>query len=283
MNRLSTTERAAVVRALVEGNSIRATCRLTGRDKETVMRLLADIGAACDIYQGGALRNLDSRRIECDEIWSFCYAKQKNVPEKRRTEYGLGDVYTWVALDPDSKLVVTWRVGQRSAEDAERFMRDLAERVAGRIQLTTDGYSPYAAAVFLAFGKNSIDFAQLVKQYERSKNADYRYSPPDIVKSEKHVVFGDPDLRHVSTSHVERQNLTMRMKLRRMTRLTNAFSKKIEGLENAVALHFMHYNFCRVHQTLHVTPGMAAGIADHVWSIEEVVALLNPKTREQAA
>lgn len=162
MNRISTSERAAVVSALVEGNSIRATCRITGRDKETVMRLLAEVGAACDVYQGGALRDLPCKRIECDEIWSFVGAKNKNVPVERQGEYGIGDAYTWVALDPDSKLVVTWRVGQRTAEDAERFMADLASRVAGRIQLTTDGYSPYVAAVHLAFGKN-IDFAQLVK------------------------------------------------------------------------------------------------------------------------
>jgi IS1 family transposase len=282
MNRLSTPERAAIVSALVEGNSIRATCRITGRDKETVMRLLSDIGAACDVYQGGALRNLKSKRIQCDEIWSFVGAKAKNVPEKRKGEYGIGDVWTWVALDPDSKLVVTWRVGERSAEDAERFMRDLASRLAGRIQLTTDGYSPYVAAVMLAFGKNAIDFAQLVKEYSHTTRNEQRYSPPDMVKSQKHVVFGNPDEREISTSHVERQNLTMRMKMRRMTRLTNGFSKKVDGLEAAVALHFMHYNFSRIHQTLRTTPAIAAGIADHVWSIEEVVGLLAGKSEKAA-
>jgi IS1 family transposase len=282
VNRLNTTERAAIVGALVEGNSIRATCRLTGRDKETVMRLLADVGAACEVYQRGAIRNIASRRIECDEIWSFVGAKAKNVPGKRKAEYGIGDAYTWVALDADSKLVLTWRVGQRSADDAERFMADLAGRVAGRIQLTTDGYSPYVTAVLLAFGRN-VDFAQLVKDYAFVKPHDYRYSQPEIVKSRKHVVFGSPNERDISTSHVERQNLTMRMKMRRMTRLTNAFSKKIDGLDNAVALHFMHYNFCRVHQTLRVTPAMAAGIADHVWSLDEVVGLLDPKARAEKA
>jgi IS1 family transposase len=283
MNRLSTTQRAAIVRALVEGNSIRATARLTGADKETVMRLLADVGTASDVYQGGALRNLSSKRIQCDEIWSFVGAKAKNVPEKRRGEYGIGDVWTWVALDPDSKLVVTWRVGNRSAEDAERFVADLASRVAGRIQLTTDGYSPYVAAVFLAFGKGNVDFAQLVKEYARPVKDERHYSPPNIVKTKQHIVFGTPDEREICTSHVERQNLTMRMKMRRLTRLTNAFSKKVESLENAVALHFMHYNFCRVHQTLRVTPAMAAGIADHIWSIEEVVALIDPKSRAAQA
>jgi IS1 family transposase len=273
VNRLSTFERASIVRALIEGNSIRATARLTGTNRETVMRLLSDLGASCDVFQGGALRNIASRRIECDEIWSFVGAKARNVPEKRRDEYGIGDVYTWVALDPDSKLVLTWRVGQRTADDAERFMADLASRVAGRIQLTTDGYSPYVTAVLLAFGRN-VDFAQLVKEYGRRSDNDYRYSPPEIVKSKKHIVFGSPNERLISTSHVERQNLTMRMKMRRMTRLTNAFSKKIESLENAVALHFMDYNFCRIHQTLGKTPAMAAGIADHQWTAEEIVGLL---------
>jgi IS1 family transposase len=282
VNRLSTGERTAIIGALVEGNSIRATCRLTGRDKETVMRLLADVGTPCETYQRGAIRNVASRRIECDEIWAFVGAKAKNVPEKRKAEYGIGDAYTWVALDADSKLVLTWRVGQRSADDAERFMADLAGRVAGRIQLTTDGYSPYVTAVLLAFGRN-VDFAQLVKEYSRTTSHDYRYSPPEIVKSKKHVVFGNPNERDISTSHVERQNLTMRMKMRRMTRLTNAFSKKIDGLDSAVALHFMHYNFCRVHQTVRVTPAMAAGIADHVWSLAEVVALMDPKARAEKA
>jgi IS1 family transposase len=249
---------------------------LTGADKETVMRLHADVGTSCDGFQRVALRNLNCARIECDEIWSFVGAKQKNVPESRMNEYGIGDVYTWVALDPDSKLVVTWRVGQRSSDDADRFMRDLAGRLAGRVQITTDGYSPYAAAVFLAFGKDSVDFAQLVKQYRADRGNDTRYSPAEIVKSERHIVYGNPIGKYISTSHVERQNLTMRMKMRRFTRLTNAFSKKIEATENSVALHFMHYNFCRIHQTLKTTPAMAAGVADHVWSLEEVVGLLNP-------
>ena len=247
------------------------------------MQLLGDLGAVCDIYQGGALRGLRSTKIECDEIWSFVGAKAKNVPDKRREEHGIGDAYTWVALDPDSKLVVTWRVGHRTAEDAERFMADLASRLAGRIQLTTDGYSPYVAAVMLAFGKNAIDFAQLVKEYRGPARNEQRYSPSEMVKCQKHRVLGDPDERWISTSHVERQNLTMRMKMRRFTRLTNAFSKKIEGLENAVALHFMHYNFCRVHQTLGTTPAIAAGVADHVWSAEEIAGLLGGTQRAKAA
>lgn len=255
---------------------------MTGRDKETVSRLLADLGAACDIFQGGALRDLPCKRIECDEIWSFVGAKKQNIPASRKDERGIGDVYTWVALDPDSKLVVTWRVGQRSGDDAERFMEDLASRLANRIQLTTDGYSPYALAVRLAFGGN-VDFAQLVKEYRRPADDERRYSPPEIIKTKRHIVFGNPSDEYISTSHIERQNLTMRMKMRRMTRLTNAFSKKIEGLESAVALHFMHYNFCRPHQTLKMTPAMAAGIADHAWSLDEVIALLDPKAATQKA
>lgn len=276
MNRLSTQRRAEVVRALVEGCSIRSTVRMTGAAKQTILDLVAALGPACAIYHGGALRNLTSRRVECDEAWSFVGAKAKNIPEKRKDVHGIGDAYTWVALDPESKLVITWRVGRRSAEDAERFIADLG-RLAGRIQLTTDGYSPYVSAVFLAFGKNAIDFAQLVKQYTGPTHNEQRYSPSDMVKCETHRVFGDPDEHWVSTSHVERQNLTMRMQMRRMTRLTNGFSKKVMGLENAVAIHYMHYNFCRPHISLGgITPAMAAGVAAQIWSVEEVVALMNP-------
>jgi IS1 family transposase len=279
VNRLSTERRSAIVAALVEGNSIRATCRMTHAAKGTVIALLRDLGAACAGYQGTTLRNLNTKRVQCDEIWSFVGAKTKNVPEKRASEYGIGDAWTWVALDPDSKLVVTWRVSTRTADDAERFIADLASRLAGRIQLTTDGYSPYVAAVFLAFGKNNVDFAQLVKEYARPVKDERQYSPPSIVKTKQHVVFGSPDEREICTSHVERQNLTMRMGMRRMTRLTNGFSKKIAGLEAAVALHFMHYNFCRIHKTLGTTPAVAAGVADHVWSVAEIIGLLSPLVR----
>jgi IS1 family transposase len=283
MNRLSTARRAEVLRALVEGCSIRSTVRMTGVAKQTILDLIVATGAACAGYQGQVLRDLACTRIECDEIWCFVGAKQRNIPEKRKNEYGIGDAYTWVALDPDTKLVVTWRVGRRTADDAERFMRDLASRVAGRIQLTTDGYSPYVAAVYLAFGKN-IDFAQLVKQYGGPKDDERRYSPAEIIKSEAHVVYGDPDRRAISTSHVERQNLTLRMASRRFTRLTNGFSKKIAGLEDMVAIHYMAYNFCRAHLALGGrSPAMAAGLADHVWKIEEIVALLNPLLLASAA
>ena len=221
--------------------------------------------------------------MQCDEIRSCVGAKHKNVSGARKHEHGIGDVYTWIALDPDSKLVITWRVGQRTANDAERFMRDLARRLANRVQLTTDGYSPYVPAVFFAFGKDGVDFAQIVKEYARAQRNEERYSPSDIVKSEKHVVFGTPVTNDICTSHVERQNLTMRMTMRRMTRLTNAFSKKIVGHENAVALHFMHYNFCRPHQTLAspylTTPTMAAAVSDHVWKVSEIVALIEAREK----
>ncbi len=236
-----------------------------------------DLGAACAIYQGGALRDLACKRVQCDEIWSFCYAKEKNVPNDMYGKYGVGDVWTWTALCQDSKLILCWYVGERDAQAADVFVRDLASRVANRIQLTTDGLAAYVPAAFFAFGKDGVDFAQLVKLYSGGTVTDNKYSPPACIGTKKHRVLGDPDMAAVSTSHVERQNLTMRMGMRRLTRLTNAFSKKIGNLESAVALHFMHYNFCRVHKTLGTTPAVAAGVADHVWTIEEVVGLLGPR------
>lgn len=275
MNRLSRGERAQIVRALVEGNSVRATCRLTGAAKGTVLSLLNDLGAACTSYQSKAIRNLNSRRVQCDEIWSFCYSKEKNVPKAMRGNYGVGDVWTWTALDEDSKLIINWYVGERDPYAAEVFIGDLADRLEGRVQITTDGLSAYVPAVFDAFGP-LVDFAQLVKVYESNteRTAQARYSPARHIATKKRRISGDPDMRTISTSHVERQNLTMRMGMRRFTRLTNGFSKKIQNHENAVALHFMHYNFVRVHQTLKTTPAVAAGIADHVWTIDEIVALL---------
>ena len=275
MNRLSRAERAAIVRALVEGNSVRATCRITGAAKGTVLALLNDLGAVCTAYQGKALRHLRCRRVQCDEIWSFCYAKQKNVPKKMAGKYGVGDVWTWTALDEDSKLIINWYVGERDPQAAEMFISDLASRLDGRVQITTDGLTAYVPAVFDAFGP-LVDFAQLVKVYEGNdeRKAQARYSPARHIATKKHRISGDPDMATISTSHVERSNLTMRMGMRRFTRLTNGFSKKIENHENMVALHFMYYNFARVHQTLRVTPAMAAGVADHVWTVEEIVALL---------
>ncbi len=221
-----------------------------------------------------ALRYLPCKRLECDEIWSFCYAKEKNVPEDKRGVFGYGDVWTWTAIDADTKLVPCWHIGWRSADDAMTFMRNLASRLTERVQLTTDGHKAYLTAVEMSF-RDGIDYAQLVKVYGGpERETEGRYSQASCTGSIKNPVAGAPDPAHVSTSFVERQNLTMRMKMRRFTRLTNAFSKKVENLEAAVALHFMHYNYCRIHQTLRITPAMAAGVTDHVWGLEEVVALL---------
>ena len=274
MNRLSTARRAQIVRSLVEGNSIRATARMTGASKNTVTKLLVDLGTACEAYQDRAMRDLPCQRLQCDEIWSFCHAKEKNVPADHRGELGYGDVWTWTAIDADTKLVPTWFVGKRTAVDAADFIGDLAGRLANRVQLTTDGHRAYLTAVAGAFG-DEIDSAQLVKIYGVDPESERRYSPPTCIGTDTTVVSGDPDPAHVSTSYVERQNLTMRMSMRRFTRLTNAFSKKVENLMHAVSLHFMYYNFARVHSTLKTTPAVKAGIADHVWTIEEIVGLLD--------
>ena len=276
MNQLTKEKRIAVIAALVEGNSIRATVRMTGVAKNTIVKLLPDVGQACYIYQDKHLRGLTCKRIQCDEIWSFCYAKQKNVPEAMQGEFGYGDVWTWVAMDADTKLVPCWLVGLRDAGYATEFTRDLRNRLVNRVQLTTDGHKVYLEAVEDAFG-GDVDYAMLVKLYgpEKDKTNEVRYSPPVCLASRRTPISGKPDMRYVSTSFAERQNLTMRMSMRRFTHLTNAFSKKIENLEYAVALHFMHYNFCRIHQTLRITPAMAAGVADHAWEISEIVALIN--------
>ncbi|HEX9532042.1 MAG TPA: IS1 family transposase [bacterium] len=273
MNRLSRKRQTEVIAALVEGNSVRATCRMTGVAKGTILSLLADLGPLCDAYQDTHSRNLYCRRIQCDEVWAFCHAKAKNVPEEKRGQFGYGDVWTWVALDADSKLVVCWHLGLRTPEDAIALMTDLASRLKHRIQLTTDGHFAYLDGVEEGFGAD-IDYAMLVKLYGRTSESDTRYSPATCVGTHLEVVVGSPDKKHISTSYVERQNLTMRMGMRRLTRLTNAFSKKVENLQHALALHFMHYNFARVHKTLGMTPAMAAGVSDHPWSVGEIVALL---------
>lgn len=274
MNRLSIQDRIRVVAALVEGNSIRATVRMTGVAKNTVTKLLVDLGCACAEYHAEHVRNVDAKRVECDEIWSFVYAKAKNVPEAKKGE--AGDVWTWTALDSDSKLIVSWLVGGRDGATACDFMEDVASRLAGRIQLTTDGHKVYLEAVEAAFG-GAIDYAMLVKKYGSERPGEARYSPAICTGCEITPIVGDPDTGHVSTSYVERQNLTMRMSMRRFTRLTNGFSKKAENHAHAVALHFMHYNFCRMHQTLRCTPAMAAGLADHRWTVEELVGLLDAR------
>ena len=274
MNQLSTSDRVRVISALVEGNSIRATVRMTGIAKNTIVKLLADLGTACAAYHDDHVRGLACKRIQCDEIWSFVYSKAKNVPEEKQGHYGYGDVWTWVAIDADSKLVVSYMLGSRDSTYANAFMQDVADRLTHRVQLTTDGLKSYLDAVYNAFGSD-IDYAMLNKIYGSSNPGSGRYSPAPCIGVKSEVHCGWPERKHVSTSYVERQNLTMRMQMRRFTRLTNAFSKKIENLAHNIALHYMHYNFCRVHQTLRVTPAMQAKIADHVWEIEELVALLD--------
>jgi IS1 family transposase/predicted HTH domain antitoxin len=278
MNRLPRERRAQIVGLLAEGNSLRAASRLADVSINTVTKLLLDVGAACEAYQDQALRNLKCRRIQCDEIWAFVYAKAKNLPEKYKGAVGYGDVWTWTALDADTKLVPSWAVGRRDGFTAQAFIRDLADRLASRVQLTTDGHKVYLEAIEGAFG-NAIDYAMLVKTYEGDSGAkvpaERRYSPAICTGEFKQRITGDPDPNYISTSFVERQNLTMRMSMRRFTRLTNAFSKKVDNHKAAVALHFMHYNFARIHKTLRVTPAMEAGVADHVWSHAEIAGLSN--------
>jgi IS1 family transposase len=274
MNRLTIEKRVQVISALVEGNSLRSVVRMTGVAMNTIQKLMADLGNACMEYQDKAMRNLKCKHIQCDEIWQFCYAKDKNVPADKRGIFGFGDVWTWVALDADTKLVPSFTIGTRGAQTAKRFMDDLASRLSNRVQLTTDGHRVYLQAVEDAFG-NDIDYAMLIKMYGNDRETEARYSPAECIGCREIGVTGRPDRKHISTSFVERQNLTMRMSMRRFTRLTNGFSKKIDNLHHSVALHYMWYNFARVHKTLRVTPAMEAGIADHVWTIEEIVRLSN--------
>ena len=282
MNKLTTVERVRVVAALVEGNSIRSTVRMTGIAKNTIVKLLADLGRACAEYQHRTLVNLPCKRIQVDEIWSFVYAKQKNVKTAKAAPEYARDVWTFTAIDAETKLVPCWMLGSRDLGTATEFIRDLASRLAHRVQLTTDGHKPYVSAVEDAFGAD-VHFAQLVKIYGAERAGEARYSCANYVSCRKVAVTGDPDEKHISTSFVERQNLTMRMSMRRFTRLTNGFSKKAQNLAAAVAIHFMNYNFARIHQSLRITPAMAAGVSDHVWEIEEIVALLNaPATAGKA-
>lgn len=274
MNRLSPESRAAVIASLVEGNSLRATSRMTGVALNTVTKLLTDMGIVCSIYQDRTLVNLPCERLEVDEIWSFCYAKQRNVPEEHRGERGYGDVWTFVGIDAETKLVPSYRLGAREVGDARIFMEDLAGRLTKRVQLTTDGAKMYLYAVKESF-RGGIDYAQLIKVYGLDpEESDRRYSPPVVTSISANIVSGGPDPGLISTSYVERQNLTMRISMRRFTRLTNGFSKKMENLAAAVSLHFMHYNFCSVHKTLGTTPAVAAGVTDHVWTLAEMVRLL---------
>ncbi len=282
MNRLSRAERATIIRALVEGNSIRSVARMTGFARNTIITLLVQLGTACAAYQDRKLRYLTSARIECDEIWAFCYAKAKNVPESKQGEFGYGDVWTWTAIDPETKLVPAWLVGMRDGDDARAFIADLRSRLMSpRVQITTDGHQPYIQAIEAEFG-DTADYAMLIKQYGVEASLDgsptaRHYSPNKVTNETVYVVSGDPDPDLISTSYVERNNLTMRMGMRRFTRLTNGFSKKVENHAAMVSLHFMYYNFGRPHQSLGklTTPAMAAGVADHVWTCDEIAALLD--------
>jgi len=282
MNKLGVERRAAILRALVEGGSVRSVARLTGSDKDTVLRVLVEVGEFSSLYQYHAHRNLKCKRIEADEIWAYCGAKQRNA-----TKDGQGDLWTFTAIDADSKFIVSYLVGKRTPKATQRFVQDIADRIANRIQLTTDGLHMYLTAVERAFKWNGCDFAQIVKTYGQtqvSEDPTRRYSPAVCTGAEKVWVMGDPDMDKVSTSYVERANLTMRMGMRRFTRLTNGFSKKAENHAHAVALHFMHYNYCRAHTTLtkaangiKTTPAMAMGLTDHVWTVEEILGLMEPE------
>ena len=307
MNRLDSTRRTQIIAALVEGNSLRATARLCDAVFNTVLKLLPEIGRVCADYQDRVFRNLPCKRLQCDEIWSFCYAKQKNVPTEKQGEFGYGDIWTWVAIDADTKLVPCWLVAERNLTAATAFMQDLASRLKHRVQLTTDGHKSYVEAVEGAFG-SEIDYAMLVKIYgNEQERQEVRCSPAVCLAVQHARIMGKPDPTHVSTSFAERQNLTMRMSMRRFTRLTNGFSKKVENHAYHVALHYRHYNFAReaypvhatstqrshslrarrlrqgdrplarIHKTLRVAPAMEAGVANHVWSIEEIVNLLDSK------
>jgi IS1 family transposase len=276
MNQLATDERAKILNCLIEGCSMRSTSRLTEAAKKTVERLLVSAGTACAEYHDKIMRNLPCKVLQVDEIWAFCGCKEANVPEPIKGRGIMGDVWTWVSIDSDSKLIPAWHVGNRDSLDAKLFIDDLAGRLASRVQLTSDGLKAYLEAVECAFG-SEIDYSMLVKLYGKPLENIARYSPPICIGAQKRRVIGHPDKALVSTSHIERSNLSMRMGMRRFTRLTNGFSKKVENHRHALAIYFMHYNFCRIHTSLRVTPAMEAGIADHVWEISELINLIDSK------
>jgi len=273
MNKLPRDRRVRIISLLCEGMSLRAVTRITGASINTVTKLLEDAGNACAQFQDVAFRGLRCRRIQVDEAWAFCYAKQKNVATARAAPEGAGDVWTWAAIDADTKLVPSWAVGDRSAETAREFISDLAKRLVTRVQLTSDGHKSYLQAVEDSFG-DDIDYAQLVKVYGPAAEPAGRYSPGVCIGADKDPIIGSPDPDHISTSYVERQNLTMRMHMRRFTRLTNAFSKKLENHVHTVALHFMYYNFVRIHTTLRCTPAMAAGVSKRLWDVSDIVQVI---------
>ncbi len=272
MNKLSREKRVAILSTLVEGCSMASTERINNVSKRAVAKLLADIGAVCDAYQDRVFRNLKCKRLECDELHSYVQIREVHVPEEKKGQLGYGEVWTFTAIDAETKLIPCWLVGKRDEDTARAFIGDLAGRVAGRVQLTTDGLKAYVEAVADSF--EEVDFAQLVKEYKGGSAKQQKHGRGRYSGAQKTLVAGSPDEKLVSTSYVERHNLTMRMGMRRFTRKTNAFSKKLERHMDALALFFFHYNFVRIHQTLRMTPAMAAGITDHVWSLDDVVALL---------
>jgi len=276
MNKLSLDRQAQIIKVLCEGNSIRSTARITGTAINTVVKLLREVGVACLDYQDRAMHSLPCEKLQCDEIWSFVYSKAKNVPDEYNGKFGYGDVWTFTAIDADTKLVPAWLVGLRNADCASDFINDLKSRLANRVQLTTDGHKMYLEAIEKAFG-SEIDYAQLVKLYGQDLEAEKRYSPAKCIGADKQVIQGNPDIKAVSTSYIERQNLTMRMSMRRFTRLTNAFSKKVENHVLALSLYFMYYNFARPHKSLAnpypTTPAMATGLTKRIWNVEEIVRL----------
>jgi IS1 family transposase len=283
MNKLPIEKRRQILAMLCEGSSMRSISRVADVSINTVSKLLVEAGEACLILHDETVRNVKASRIQCDEIWSFCHAKAKNVATAKAAPEGAGDVWTWTAIDADSKLIVSYHVGDRSGESAMVLMDDLKARLSNRVQLTTDGHKAYLEAVEGAFGAD-VDFAQLVKLYGPTITAPCRYSPAECTGIKKIRREGNPDVAHVSTSYVERQNLTMRMSMRRFTRLTNAFSKKLDNHIHALALYFVFYNFTRIHKTLRMSPAMAAGITDRLWSLDDVIAKIDelapaPKVR----
>jgi len=283
MKILKREQRVKILSGLVEGVGINATCRMTGVAKNTVLKLLRDIGPVCASHHDKTVRNLSTKRVECDEVWSFCYSKQKNVPKEKRGKFGYGDVWTWTALDSNSKLIISYLVGLRDAGYAFEFMSDVASRLSNRVQLTTDGHRPYLEAVEDAFG-SEIDYGMLTKIYGAERAGEARYSPAKCIGARRAEITGNPDPKYISTSYIERSNLTLRLMNRRFTRLTLGFSKKIGNHVHAIALYAFHYNFnfCKIHRTLRVTPAMEAGLTDHVWELEELVALLEDSEKRAA-
>ena len=274
MNKLSGIKRTSVITALVEGNSINSTCRMTGVAQMTVLSLLETVGTACADFQDRWLRDLPTTKVQVDEIWSFCRMKAKNVPADKQGVLGYGDIWTFVAIDADSKLIPCWSVGHRDETTTNDFIYDLSLRIRNRVQISSDGLGTYPFAIEAAWSHSTVDYGQLVKHYNEVPTEERRrYSPSRFVSAEKKAILGEPDPNFISTSYVERQNLNIRMESRRMTRLTNGFSKKLENHCHQIAINFAHHNFSRIHRTLRCTPAMAAGVTSSVWSIADLIKI----------